>query len=67
MSQSKDVDHKKVDRRTFLKGIGLSAGVAALTGGSPAEAKPAPSSGKPSIGYRESEHVLRIYDLAKRY
>jgi hypothetical protein len=70
MSEPKAVDRKKLDRRAFLKGIGLSAGAAgvtALTMGAPVEAKSAPVSGKPSIGYRESEHVLRIYDLAKRY
>lgn len=60
----------KMNRRAFLRGFGLTAGaagVAALTLGTAVEAKAEPAGDKPKAGYRETEHVRRIYDLASRF
>ncbi len=58
---------KSLARRKFLKGAGLTgaaAGVAAATlSGTEAKAT-APVSGQTS-GYRESEHVMKYYELAR--
>jgi nitrous oxide reductase len=57
-------------RRTFLKTAGLSAGAAAATvaGGAfdaaPAAAAPAAAEGET---YRETAHVKRFYELAKKF
>lgn len=56
-----------VDRRAFLRGVGLSAGaagVAAVAGTSEAEAAPVTDHRK-SAGYSETDHVLRAYELAR--
>lgn len=65
-----DKEQQTVNRRSFLRGLGLgaagAAGAAALAvngAGAPAEAKPAEA--KPSIGYRETEHVKRAYGAAR--
>jgi hypothetical protein len=54
------------DRRDFLKLAGLGAVTAsagAVAGAAPADAaaKPAP----PDRGYRETEHVRKVYELAR--
>jgi len=56
-------------RRGFLKSLGLGAtsGVAATLVGGAAEAAPAdaaPAAGA-AAGYRETEHVRRVYDLSR--
>ena len=65
---SKQKTEKSLHRRAFLKGAGLTgvaaAGVAAasLTGGK-AEAA-LPKTGK-QAGYRETEHVMKFYELSR--
>jgi hypothetical protein len=54
-------------RREFLKTIGVGAGAAgavAVTGAGEAKAE-APSLPDGSAGYRETEHVKRVYELAR--
>lgn len=57
-------------RRTFLKTAGLSAGAAAATvagdtfDAAPAAAAPAAAEGET---YRETAHVKRFYELAKKF
>ncbi len=62
---SKQDEAKQSRRREFLKltGLGTLAGAAALAGGVPREAKAA----SPDTGsdYRETEHVKKVYELAR--
>lgn len=52
-------------RREFLKTIGAgAAGAVAVTGAGEAKAV-APSLPDGSAGYRETEHVKRVYELAR--
>jgi hypothetical protein len=56
-----------LDRRAFLRGIGVgagAAGVAAVAGTGEAEAAPS-DDGRKSVGYSETDHVRRVYDLAR--
>jgi nitrous oxide reductase len=57
-------------RRTFLKTAGLSAGAAAATvAGSAFDAAPAASAPAAAADetYRETAHVKRFYELAKKF
>lgn len=59
-------DNSKLDRRAFLRGLGVSAAAAPAAalglGGTPAQAAvPADQ----TAGYRETEHVRRAYDAAR--
>ncbi len=59
---------KAIPRREFLKSAGLTTGAvgaAAVLSGVPAEAATMPGADKKSAGYRETEHVLKYYDLAR--
>jgi hypothetical protein len=60
---------KTVDRRAFLKGVGLSAGAAAgaavIATSGVAEAAVPQEDGKKRVGYRKTEHVRRYYELAR--
>ncbi len=59
---------KAIPRREFLKSAGLTTGAvgaAAVLSGVPAEATTMPGSDKKSAGYRETEHVLKYYELAR--
>jgi hypothetical protein len=62
-----DRDKKeKQSRRAFFKTVGLGAGAAgalAVTGGGDAKADAARPDGSP--GYRETEHVKRVYQLSR--
>lgn len=63
----KQTEARGVDRRSFLRGAGIgagAAGMAALVTSKTAEAAPADTGNKAS-GYRETEHVRRVYDLAR--
>ncbi len=65
MSDSKNP--KAIPRREFLKTDGLTTGAvgaAAALSGVPAEAA-MPGADKKSAGYRETEHVLKYYELAR--
>ncbi len=66
MSNSKNP--KAIPRREFLKSAGLTTGAvgaAAVLSGVPAEAATMPGADKKSAGYRETEHVLKYYELAR--
>ena len=59
---------KAIPRREFLKSAGLTTGAvgaAAVLSGVPAEAAIMPGAGKKSTAYRETEHVLKYYELAR--
>ena len=62
MSEKKET----TSRRTFFRTMALgaaSAGAVAVTGG---EVKPAEAAVEPgSAGYRETEHVKRVYQLQR--
>ena len=54
-------------RREFLKTVGVgagAAGAAAVTGTAPLPAEAA-TPAENSAGYRETEHVKRVYELAR--
>ncbi|WP_255448372.1 hypothetical protein [Telmatospirillum sp. J64-1] len=64
---NKDNEAKVMDRRAFLRGIGLGAGTAgaaavALSAG-PAAAAQADT--RESSGYRETDHVRAVYAAAR--
>jgi hypothetical protein len=62
--------HTTIGRRDFLRAATLgagAAGVAAITvGGAPVQAAVPDSAKQPDGGYRETEHVKRYYELARR-
>ena len=61
-------DKPQVSRRGILRGLGLSAAgaAAAATIVRSADAAPmAPASDSRPGGYRESDHVRRVYELAR--
>ena len=66
MSDTKKLN--TIPRREFLKTAGLTTGAvgaAAVLSGVPAEAATMPGAGKKSAGYRDTEHVLKCYELAR--
>jgi nitrous oxide reductase len=66
MTQSDDTS--KVDRRAFLRGLGLSAAAAPAAAlglaAQPADAAEGKTATDAS-GYQETEHVRRAYDTAR--
>ncbi|NQV46562.1 MAG: twin-arginine translocation signal domain-containing protein [Rhodospirillaceae bacterium] len=68
MSKTKNNEKNGIDRRSFLRGAGLGAGVvgagAAVLASKPAAAAQVETAGK-SAGYQETEHVRRAYEVAK--
>lgn len=56
-------------RRAFLKTAGLSAGAAAASVAGGVAIDAAPAAGAPAAGetYRETAHVKRFYELAKKF
>jgi hypothetical protein len=57
-------------RRVFLKTAGLGAGVAAagVAGAVALDPRPAAAKASASVeGYRETAHVKRFYELAKKF
>jgi hypothetical protein len=63
-----DKKKKRISRRGFLRGAGMGAGAAgvatvALASGSPVRAETAGEGRRKSVGYRETEHVRRVYEL----
>lgn len=58
---------KSPQRREFFKKAGLGAGTAAVVGTLGSIAEPASAALDPSgsQGYRETEHVKRVYELSK--
>lgn len=62
-----DDDKHNLKRRDFLRGAGLAAGAAAGVAGlsaAPAAADVPPAEAATG-GYRETEHVRRVYDTAR--
>ena len=63
----KTEDNTKVDRRAFLRGLGISAAAAPAAAlglaAAPAEAKT--SDAEAASGYQETEHVRRAYETAR--
>lgn len=59
-------DTSKLDRRAFLRGIGVSAAAAPAValglGSAPAQAA---EPGDKAAGYQETEHVMRAYEAAR--
>ncbi len=67
---NEDKNKKRISRRGFLRGAGMGAGAAgvaavALTGTSPVRAESAGGDRRKSAGYRETEHVRRVYELSR--
>jgi hypothetical protein len=67
---NEDKNKRRISRRGFLRGAGMGAGAAgvaavALTGTSPVRAETAASDSRKSVGYRETEHVRRVYELSR--
>lgn len=67
---SEQNQNKAISRRTFIRGTAMgtgAAGVAAATLGapSPVQAKTEGSTGRKEAGYRETEHVRRVYALSR--
>ena len=60
---------KAIPRREFLKTAGLTTGAvgaaAVALSAVPAEAATMPEAGTKSAGYRETEHGLKYYELAR--
>ncbi len=56
-------------RRVFLKTAGLSAGAAAagIAGAAGVDAEPAAAASAEGETYRETAHVKRFYELAKKF
>jgi hypothetical protein len=69
MSKPSDKDERRIERRSFLRGVGVgagAAGVAAVSLAAGPSTQPAKASqGKARAGYRETEHVRRVYELAR--
>ena len=69
MSENENGSCVNLSRRGFLKAGGMSAGVAtaaaALSATAAPEAAVTTLSDKPSAGYRETEHVRRVYELSR--
>lgn len=57
----------KVNRRAFLRGLGVTAAAApaAMLAAGPAPAEAAGPAPAPGEVYRETEHVRRAYDAAR--
>ena len=70
---NEDKSKRGISRRGFLRGAGMGAGAAgvaavaavAVAGGSPVSAETAASDSRKSVGYRETEHVRRVYELSR--
>jgi nitrous oxide reductase len=58
-----------LSRRGFMRRAGLgvagAAGVTVVTWGATKASATEPRSGKRRVGYRETEHVRRVYDLSR--
>ncbi|WP_245651301.1 twin-arginine translocation signal domain-containing protein [Paramagnetospirillum marisnigri] len=67
MTERPEKSKSVLDRRAFLRGVGLSAGAAGAAamavGSSNADAK-AGTESRQGAGYRETEHVRRAYEAA---
>jgi hypothetical protein len=67
---SKQAKAERISRRAFLRGAAVGAGAAgvaatALGAATPAHAKTDDTAGRQEAGYRETEHVRRVYALSR--
>lgn len=67
---NEDKNKRRISRRGFLRGAGMGAGAAGVAavapaGTSPVRAETAASDSRKSVGYRETEHVRRVYELSR--
>jgi nitrous oxide reductase len=67
---SKQGTTERISRRAFLRGSAVGAGAAgvaatALGAAAPAHAKTHDTAGRQEAGYRETEHVRRVYALSR--
>ena len=67
---NEDKNNRRISRRGFLRGAGMGAGAAgvaavAVASGSSVRAETAGADGRKSVGYRETEHVRRVYELSR--
>jgi len=67
---NEDKNKKRISRRGFLRGAGMGAGATgvaavAVASGSSVRAETAGSDERKSVGYRETEHVRRVYELSR--
>lgn len=62
-----DGDARTAQRRDFLKlaGLGTLAGAAAAVTGAPQKAQAATADTPSASGYRETEHVKKMYALSR--
>jgi hypothetical protein len=70
MTMDKQPKATPLARRAFLKTAGLGAGAAAAgaVGAVALDAQPSSAAQAPEAdGYRETAHVKRFYDLAKKF
>ncbi len=66
--QKDETSTASIDRRGFLRGVGVgagAAGVAAVVGVSGGDEAVAAEADKTAAGYRETEHVRRVYELSR--
>lgn len=66
---SKEREVSTASRRSFLKSAGLAAGAAGVAatavGSGSDEASAATAKSPTSVGYRETDHVRKVYELSK--
>jgi nitrous oxide reductase len=61
---------RRISRRTLLRGAALGAGAAGIAAAAvgtapPAQADTQGATGRKQAGYRETEHVRRVYALSR--
>ena len=63
----KDGNARTAQRRDFLKlaELGTLAGAAAAVAGAPQKAQAAPEKAPSASGYRETEHVKKVYAVSR--
>ncbi|MBT3238658.1 MAG: twin-arginine translocation signal domain-containing protein [Rhodospirillaceae bacterium] len=69
MSKKQKKDESGIDRRSFLGAVGLGAGAAGaaavIASSGTAEAADTGATDDKSVGYHETDHVRRAYQVAK--
>jgi len=64
---TKQTEKVELDRRGFLRAVGVGAGAAAATAvvASTAVTAAEPKAASSGAGYHETDHVRRVYELAR--
>ncbi len=70
MAMNEEKEKREISRRNFLRGAAMGGGIAgiaaaAVATGTPAQAKTENATGRVEAGYRETEHVRRVYELSR--